>query len=292
MATKPIEADLSKQICVVTGANTGLGKETARALAELGATVVLACRSAERGEAARADIVASTGNSKVSVVTVDLSRPASVREFARKLAAQFPKVHVLVNNAGAWWTTREVSADGVEMQWATNVLGPHLLTQEILPLLKAAGGARIVNVASTAAGGLDLADPEFKSRKYSGFTSYSASKQANRMLTWALAARLKGTGVTANSLSPGFVRTELNRSVSGAFRVFFALTKPLSKTPREGADTSIWLAASPEVEGVTGKFFIDRKETPCKFRDPAALERLWDFVEGQTRENAPLRAIA
>ena len=292
MSRKPIQADLSQKTCVVTGANTGMGKETALALAELGATVILACRSAERGEAARAEIVQKTGNQKVSVATVDLSRQASIHEFARKLLAQHPKLDVLVNNAAAWWTQKETSADGVEMQWATNVLGPHLLTRLLLPALQASGRGRVVNVASTAAGGMDLKDPEFKTRKYSGVSAYSASKQANRVLTWGLAERLKGTGVVANALSPGLVNTELNRNAGGIFRIVFTLTKLFAKTARDGADTAIWLAASPEVEGVTGKFFDNRKDTPCKFRVPADIEQLWKLVEEQTADGRARLASA
>jgi NAD(P)-dependent dehydrogenase (short-subunit alcohol dehydrogenase family) len=273
-------SNMQGKICVVTGANTGIGKVVARELARAGATVVMACRNEERGRAAREELVRATGNERVEVMQVDLASKASVRAFAKAFTAKYPRLDVLVNNAGAWWMERQVSPDGLEMQWATNVLGPHLLTSLLVEPLKAARG-RLINVASTAAGGLDLEDVHFERRGYSGVKAYSATKQANRMLTWAWAERLKADGITANALSPGLVNTELNRSVGGIFKALFTLTKLFAKTPEQGADTIVWLASSPEVAGVTGKFFEDRKEKPCKFREPAHVSRLWDVCQAQ-----------
>jgi NAD(P)-dependent dehydrogenase (short-subunit alcohol dehydrogenase family) len=194
----------------------------------------------------------------------------------------------LVNNAGGWTTSYELSSEGLELTWATNVLGPELLTQLLLPALKAAGKARIVNVASTAAGGLDLDDIEFKKRKYSGLSAYSQTKQANRMLSWALAERLEGTGVSVNAMSPGLVRTELNRNAKGLIGMLFSLLVPMmGKTPAQGADTAAWLASSPEIEGVNGKFWEGRKEMICKFRaDHDAIKRLVESCERMTAAKA------
>jgi NAD(P)-dependent dehydrogenase (short-subunit alcohol dehydrogenase family) len=279
---QPIQANLSGRKAIVTGANTGLGKVIARELARLGADVTLACRNAEKAEAAKAEILAAVPQAKVDVQLVDVSSQASVKAFAAKFLAGSPKLDILVNNAGAWWMDRRESVDGIELQWATNVLGPQQLTQLLLPALKASGHGRIVNMASTAAGKLDLSDVQFKTRKYSPMDAYSATKQANRMLTWAQADRLQGSGITVNALSPGLVKTDLNRGVSGFLSFFFAIMTPLiAKTPEQGADTALWLAADPEVEGKSGKFWVDRKETACKFRNHDQQEALWQLCEAQ-----------
>ncbi len=208
-----------------------------------------------------------------------------MRASAKALAEKHPRIDVLVNNAGAWWMDRRESPDGVELQWATNVLGPHMLTQLLVEPLKAARG-RVVNVASMAAGGLELEDVGYAKKSYSGVKAYSTTKQANRMLTWAWAERLKADGITANALSPGLVNTELNCGAGVIFMGLFSFARLFAKTPEKGADTIVWLATSPEVAGVTGKFFEERKEKPCKFREPAAIERLWQVCEGQLRPAA------
>jgi NAD(P)-dependent dehydrogenase (short-subunit alcohol dehydrogenase family) len=272
------EPDLTGRTAVVTGASAGIGKEVARDLARMGATVVLACRNAERGEAARLDIAATTGNPRVEAMTVDVSSQASIRSFAETLRSRQTRVQILVNNAGIWSRRRLESSDGIELTWATNVLGYFLTTELILGLLKAGAPSRIVNVASILAGDLDLTDVEFRRRAYSGISAYSQSKQADRMWTWALARRLQGTGVTANALHPGGVSTELFRKAGGLVgTVASAYMKLTARTPREGADTASWLAASSEVEGKTGSFWIDRRERPCRFRDEAVEESLFEL---------------
>jgi retinol dehydrogenase 12 len=286
MGYRPLQAVLSGRVALVTGANSGMGKETARELARMGAQVVLGCRSQQLGEAARDEIIETTGSTGVTVMEVDLSSPASVRAFAHAFAERFPKLDVLVNNAAASLRVREVTPDGFERHWATNVLGPHLLTTLLLPALAASGHGRIVTVSTVAAGGLDLSDTQYERRPYRGTGAYRASKQAARMLTWALADRLRGTPVTANADSPGYVLSDLTRNVGGLLKVLVVLTSWRAQTPLEGADTTIWLAASPEVEGVTGKFWKNRREVRCKYRDPAALEQLWALVEQQAAVHA------
>lgn len=276
--------DLTGRTAVVTGASAGIGKEVARDLARMGAGVVLACRSAERGEAARREISAATGSSRVEAMAVDVSSRASLRRFAEALAARHAKLHVLVNNAGIWSQRRQQSVDGIEMTWATNVLGYFLATELLLGLLKAGAPARIVSVASTLAGDLDLGDVEFRRRRYGGITAYSQSKQADRMWTWALARRLAGTGVTANAMHPGGVSTELFRKAGGILGgAASALMRLTAKTPAQGADTASWLAASPEIEGKSGGFWIDRDQRPCRFRDEASEEALFELCSGMTR---------
>lgn len=283
----PITADLSGRVCVVTGANTGMGKETARALATMGATVVMACRSTEKGEAAKNEIAAGKPKGELEVMTVDVSSMASVRGFAAVLQGKHPKIDVLVNNAGAWWPEKKTSADGYELQWATNVLGPHLLTQLLLPALEKSGHGRVVNVASSFASGLDLDDVNWEKRPYNGMKAYSSTKQADRMLTWALAKRVAGKPITVNATNPGLVGTDFNRSVtSGAMKLFYKLLSPITKSSADGADVTVWAAAAPELEKVSDKFFDKRKERKCQFRDPGPVDRLWELCEKQAAAKA------
>jgi NAD(P)-dependent dehydrogenase (short-subunit alcohol dehydrogenase family) len=271
--------------CLVTGANSGIGKETARGLARLGHRVVLACRDGERGEDTRRDIARTTGSPAVELMTVDLARQGSIRDFARAFLDAHGELHVLVNNAGIWATRRRETPDGIERTWATNVLGYFLLTELLLDRLRESAPARIVNVASQLSRDLDLEDVEFRRRSYSGITAYAQSKQADRMLTWALARRLEGSAVTANAMHPGAVNTPLFAKGGGLQGMAASVySKMRGKTPEEGADTVVWLATSPEVEGKNGEFWIDRRPVPCRFRDPAAEDRLWALCAAMTRE--------
>lgn len=270
--------------CLVTGANSGIGKEAARALAGRGDRVILACRDPQRGEAARKEIAETTGNPQVELGIVDLGRQGSIREFAGQFLESHRELHVLVNNAGLWANRRRETADGIEETWAVNVLGYFLLTELLLGRLRESAPARIVNVASQLAGDLDLEDVEFRRRSYSGVSAYSQSKQANRMLTWALARRLEGTGVTANAMHPGGVNTPLFAKGGGLLGMAASVyAKVSAKTPANGADTVVWLASDPEVEGQNGEFCIDRQKVPCRFRDPAGEERLWALCASMTR---------
>lgn len=272
---------LAGRVCLVTGASGGIGLETARGLAAQGARVVLACRDAGRGEAARRDITATTGNPDVEVSLVDLGSRASTRAFAAAFRERHPALHVLVNNAGVWLERRRESAEGVELTWATNMLGYAHVARELLPLLRAGAPSRIVNVASQLARDLDLDDVLFRRRRYASVTAYAQSKQANRMWTWALARRLAGSGVTANALHPGSVRTGIFAKGGGPLSwIMPVATRFLAgKTPAEGADTVVWLASSPEVESRSGGFYIDRREIRCRFRDEPAEERVYALCE-------------
>ncbi len=277
---KLVEPDQTGRVCVVTGGSSGIGREVARDLAGLGATVVLTCRNEMRGIIAKDAIVLDTGNPHVTVMPVDLSSQAAIRRFARGLLDAHPRIHVLVNNAAVCLPQRRVTREGIEETWATNVLGYHLLTRLLLDRLVASAPARVVNVASTYAGGLDLSDPEFRRRRYAGVAAYRQSKQADRMLTWALADRLAGTGVTANAVHPGGVATGIYREFQGfAGGLLRGWVRLVKASPREGADTPAWLATSPAVAGISGKFWAARLEMPCTSRDPAAVERLWEICE-------------
>ena len=274
---------LRGRVCLVTGANSGIGKATALGLARMGASVVMACRDAGRGEAARAEIAAESGNPDLELMLVDLGSQRGIREFAGAFRERHPRLHVLVNNAGIWSERRREGPDGIELVWATNVLGYALLTSLLTGRLKEGAPARIVNVASQLARDLDLADVEFRRRRYSGVKAYAQSKQANRLWTWALARRLQGSGVTANALHPGGVNTALPGKGGGLLSLLAApWAKLFGKSPAEGADTAIWLAASPEVLGQNGKFWIDRHEVRCRFRDPEQEERVFRLCEEMT----------
>lgn len=268
---------MTGKLCLVTGANSGHGKAVAAALARMGATVVMGCRNVERAEAARTHLIAESGNDCISVLPLDLADQRSVRDAADRFRSDHNALDVLVNNAGAWWADRRLSPDGIELVWATNVMGPMLLTHLLLPSLRAAGG-RIVNVSSTWAGGLDLDDVEFARRPYSGVQAYQASKQAVRMITWRLADQLRGEPVVVNALCPGFMKTGLGRSAPVGFRILLALLQPFQTSPERGADTAVWLASSPACANVTNQFFVKRKPVPCKFRDPPGCERLWQLL--------------
>lgn len=273
----------SHPVAVVTGANTGIGKEVARGLAAAGHTVVLACRDLDKARAAQQQIIAHTGNARVEVAHLDQSDVASVRAFAAELAARHPALHGVVNNAGRWPRTREVTRQGIELTWATNVLGYYWVSLALLPLLRAGAPARIVNVASDRAYDLDLDDVELARRPFDASTAYAASKQADRMLTWELARRLEGTGVTANAMHPGRVITELFRHQRGLYGLIGRMIFRTSGVDAaEGADTAVWLATAPELSGVTGKYWYQRREKACDYRDPAACARLWAICERQT----------
>ncbi len=275
---------------MVTGASGGIGKAVALGLARLGATVVLACRHQGRGEAARREIVVATGNENVELLLVDVASRASLARFAAAFRQRHNRLDVLVNNAGLWSSTRQLSPDGIELTWATNMLGYAHLTRLLLDRLRAAENARIVTVASDLAYGLDLSDPEFEHRRYAGIAAYAQSKQANRLWTWALARRLEGTGVTANALHPGGVDTGIFRKGGGLTGWLTSLwARGFGRTPEEGADTALYLAAGDDVEGRTGAFYHDRKERPCQFRDRTQEEALFTLCESYFDRDGALR---
>lgn len=278
------EALLQGRVAVVTGANSGIGREIARALLGRGARVVLACRSEKRGQAAAEALAAEGGAGggagTVDLQVVDLSSMASTRAFIERIRARYPKLDILVNNASIWPETREVSVEGIERTWATNVLAYFLLMTQLAERLR---GGRIVNVASDFAGGLDLDDPELERRPWSGTAAYRQSKQAERMLTWGMAER--AGDVTVNAYHPGGVDTRLFRYQSGLLGLAMAGWARLAgRTPEQGADTGVWLATAPELAGVTGRYWHQRTERPCRFRDYEATQRLWSLCEAQVAD--------
>ncbi len=268
-----------KQV-IITGPTSGIGKEIALQLGAMGADLVLACRDVMRGKQIAKEISHHTGAKHVAVMPIDTSSQASIRKFAKQFRKQYDRLDVLINNAGMNRGVHppEKSVDGIELTFATNVLGYFLLTQELLDLLKASAPARIVNVASQYASDLDLDDLQFERRPFESFKAYAQTKACNRLLTWALARRLKGSQVTANAMAPGLVvDTGLYRHAPP--ELVARLRNISGRTPAQGADTAVWLASSPDVDGVSGKFFVDRKKTSCEFRNKATEEKLWSICE-------------
>ena len=279
--------DMQGKTVVVTGGNSGIGLETAEALAKMGARVIVTARNADKGRAAVAGIVQRLdGHARVQLVVFDLADLASVRRGADEILEQAPRLDVLVNNAGVVLSERHETVDGFEATFATNHLGPFLLTNLLLDRLRESAPSRIVNVASTAHNtarkGIPF-DDLGSTKRYRGMRVYGESKLANILFTQELARRLAGTGVTANSLHPGTVRT--GYGADGDARGFLAfglkISKPFFLSPAKGARTSVYLASSPAVEGVTGEYFDKCK--PAKTRrwaqDAEAAQRLWQVSE-------------
>ena len=264
---------------LVTGGTGGIGKATAAGLAALGARVGITGRDQGRAAAAAADIRAATGSRAVDIFAADMSSQAEVRRLAAQVLGTYPRLDVLVNNVGGFWAHRHVTADGLEHTFALNHLASFLLTSLLLDRLTASAPARIVTVSSGAhaQGRLDFDDLQGE-RNYSGQRAYSQSKLANVVFTYQLARRLAGTGVTATAAHPGVVATSFGTEDHAAHMgIMIRVARPLMKTPSRGALTPIYLASSPEAEGVTGQYFADRKPKASSKAsyDTAAAARLW-----------------
>jgi NAD(P)-dependent dehydrogenase (short-subunit alcohol dehydrogenase family) len=268
---------------LVTGATSGLGLASAHAFARLGASVRVLARSAERGDRARTEIVEASGNDDVGVFLCDLSSLVSVRQAAARFAAEESRLDVLVNNAGVMTGERTVSPEGIELTFATNVLGPFLLTNLLIPLLEKSSPARIVNVSS---GGMytqriHVEDLQTTEGEFDGPTVYARTKRAQVILTEMWAQRLEGTGVVAHAMHPGWADTP---GVESSLPRFYAVTKRLLRTPQEGADTIVWLGAAPDAASGSGGFWHDRRQRPTH-RVPwtgesaADRDRLWAECE-------------
>lgn len=257
------------KICLVTGATDGIGRVTALALAKMGATVIGVGRDPRKAERVAAEGRSLPGT--LEMMTADFSSQAEIRAFAAEFLRKYDRLHVLVNNAGAIIPEYRETVDGIEMTFAVNHLSAFLLTNLLLDLLIASAPARIVNVASSVHEGevIDFDDLGSK-RRYSLWTAYGKSKLANVLFTYELARRLAGTGVTANTLHPGYIATNLAPAAG------LKMSPPL--TPEQGAETQIWLASSPDVEGITGKYFSRKRETKSskESHDEKVAKRLWD----------------
>ena len=283
--------DLGGKVVVVTGGNSGIGKQAALELAGMGATVVIAARNPQKASAAVDEIRhATNAGDRVETIPIDLTSFASVRAFVDAFTAQHDQLDVLLNNAGLLLRERAVTEDGHETQFQTNHLAHFMLTQLLRPQLEKAGDARVVNVASGAHNGarkgLDFDDLEWERRKYRGFSVYSATKLMNILFTRELAKRWDGSGITTNALHPGFVAS--NFAKEGDYgklgNILMPLSRPFSISVPKGAQTSIYLASSPDVEGISGQYFYKNRVggPSAAALDDNAAALLWEISEKLT----------
>jgi retinol dehydrogenase 14 len=270
---------MNGKFCIVTGANSGIGKEISRGLAKLGATVVMVARDKSRGDLARSEIVNSSGNKSVELMLCDLSSLDSVRKLAKEYTETHDKLHVLVNNAGLILGKRSTTVDGLETTFVVNYLSHFLLTNLLLEELKNSAPSRIVNVSSDAHIGGHMAFDDLQEEKsYGASKAYAQSKLAQVLFTYELADRLKGTGVTVNCVHPGAVRTHWGDS-AGALSIGIKIARPFMISPEKGAETPLYVATSPELEGVTGKFFAKKseKKSSKESYDRNESKQLWEL---------------
>lgn len=274
---------------VITGATSGIGLAAARELARRGAELTLIGRSPERTQRTAADIAKSVpGSGPIDVLQADLASQASIRRLANEILVRYPKVEVLVNNAGAIYSSRQLSPDGVELTWAVNHLAPFLLTLLLLDRLRASAPARVITTSSGAHYGAHIPFDDLQAeRTYAtmGFGRYGESKLANILFTAELARRLAGSGVTANCFHPGFVGTAFNHNNGPLMRAGMWIAHHFARSPERGAETLVWLAESPDVSGVSGAYFFDKREIrpSPEARDAEAARRLWQVSEQQVQ---------
>ena len=272
--------EMKNKTVLITGATNGIGWITARELARMGARTILVGRSPERTRLAANDIRQLTANPNVDYFVADLSSQQQIHTLAAEFKQRYERLDVLVNNAGAIFNTFETSVDGIELTFALNHLGYFLLTHLLLDVLKSSAPARIINVSSMAhvGGKINFADLQFE-RGYSSWGAYAQSKLANLAFSYELARRLEGSGVTVNALHPGFVNTNFGKSNGGFYKTMIgAIQSVFAVPPEKGAETSIYLASSPAVEGVTGKYFIEQKAVRSSdlSYDPDIARKLWE----------------
>ena len=279
-------ATMDGRVCLITGANNGIGRETALGLARMGATVIMVSRDAAKGEAALAEVRQQSGNDRVTLLIADLASLKSVRQLAEDFRGQHQELHVLINNAGALNSQRALSVDGYELTFAVNHLAHFLLTTLLLDLIKASSPSRVINVSSGAHTRAEINFDDLNAEaKYGGMSAYGQSKLANVLFTYELARRLEGTGVTANALHPGVVKTGFGRNNGGAigliFKVFHIVASPILLSPGKGAETSVYLASSSDVDSVTGKYFVKKEQVQSSkaSNDAAVAQKLWRVSE-------------
>jgi len=271
------------KICMITGANSGIGKATALGLAEMGAKIVMVCRNKERGETAQQEITGKTGNKNIDLLVCDLSSQEQIHKLVSEFKQKYQNLHVLINNAGIVLSKRQLSIDGIEMNFAVNYLAPFLLTNLLIDVLKKSAPSRIINVSSGVhkMASMDFDDLQGENKKYGAFKNYGVSKLAITLFTYELSRRLEGTGVTVNAIHPGVVRSNLGRDQPAFSRAF---QKTFFKSPKKGAATSIYLASSPDVEGITGKYFVSKepKRSSDESYNEEYAKRLWEISAEMT----------
>lgn len=279
------DINMQGKVCLVTGSSSGIGKVTARELARLGATVVMVCRNRAKGESAQQEIQEATGSDKVDLLIADLASLAEVRRVASDFKQKYTKLHILIHNAGGIHNERKTTLDGYEATLAANYLAPFLLTELLLDVLKASAPARIINVSSMAhtRGKIDFADLQ-GAKSYSGWKAYGQAKLALLLFTYELARQLQGSGVTVNALHPGVIASNFDQGLGNFMRWGWKLITPFLASVEQGAQTTLYLATAPEVEGISGKYFSNRKETKSSSRsyDESTRQHLWQISEELT----------
>jgi NAD(P)-dependent dehydrogenase (short-subunit alcohol dehydrogenase family) len=277
---------LKDKIIVVTGASSGIGLVTARTLAARGAKVVMVARNADRGEAARASVLPHSPSGQVDLLLADLAKLDDVRNLAGFLHSKYDRIDALLNNAGAMHSTLQHSAEGYEMTMAVNHLAHFALTLSVLDLLRAAHGARIVNVSSEAhrMGKVALNDLHYQRRSFNGWSAYADSKLMNLLFTYELDRRLADTGLTVNAMHPGVVATNFASDTSRWVRGAFRLARPFLRSPEAGAETLIFLASSPTVAHTSGQYFKDNRpaRSSSLSHNTFLAAKLWDVSETLT----------
>ena len=274
-----LKDNMNGKICLVTGGTNGIGKATAQALAQMGATVVIVGRDVLKTSQVAEEIRAASGSNTVDSLLADLSSLQEVRWLADKFKRKYSHLHVLINNAGGFFMRRQLRGNGIEMTFALNHLAGFLLTNLLLDTIKASAPARIINVSSNAHTSGKIEFDNLQGEREFGPRAYDNSKLANILFTVELARRLEGTGVTVNALHPGFVATGFAKNNGKAIAALVSLITPLvARSPAKGAETSIYLASSPGVEGVTGKYFFDSRVIPAapQATDMVVARKLWD----------------
>ena len=269
---------MKNKIVLITGATSGIGKETALGLAKLGATIVFTTRDNLKGEKTKKELIATTNNKNIRMLKCDLASFESIRNCCKEFKSKYDKLHVLINNAGVWDFKRRESKDGIENIFATNYLAPFLMTNLLIDILKKSSPSHIINVTSGMHyGTINFDDIEFK-QKFSGAKAYRQSKLGLILFTRFLAKKLEGTGVTVNCVHPGMNKTDLGRDAGGFSQMIFKL---MGKNPEIGAETSIYLASSPDVENITGEYFAKEKikRSSKESYDMDLAKKLWDVSE-------------
>jgi NAD(P)-dependent dehydrogenase (short-subunit alcohol dehydrogenase family) len=287
MTTKAMNTQ--DRICLITRANSGIGKVTAMELAGKGMTVLMVCRNAQKGAKARQEVISAAGHQRVDLLLCDLSDQQAIRKLSDEVHRRYPRLDVLINNAGLIIEKRTTTAQGLEYTFALNHLAPFLLTHLLLDLLRKSDEARIITVSSEAhrIARLDFSDLQSE-RKYGSMNAYANSKLANILFTRELAAQLKGEPITANCLHPGVVATQFGSGFKGGFAsVLLFLGRPFFISPEKGAQTSVYLAASPEVRGITGLYFDKKKpKTPSdQALSQYNAQKLWTLSKQLTQLN-------
>ncbi len=275
------------KICMITGANSGIGKATALGLAKIGATIIMVCRNKDRGEKALEDIKKEVENGTVDLMIADLSTQKAIHQLVKEFKERYQFLHVLINNAGVNLSRCVLTEDGIETTFAVNYLAQYLLSNLLLDVLQASSPARIVNVASSVlAKNIDFENLNGE-KHYRQLNAYGQSKLAVILFTYELSRRIEGTGVTVNCLHPGYVKTNMIKNFRKFVKYFYPLIGLFMKKPKKGAKTSIYLASSSEVEGVSGKYFKKRKEVESMkaVYDEEIAKRLWDVSIALTNLN-------